>query len=58
MRSVIFSRQRECKNGSDATRLGIFDNSTFKRVPNMLKVDYLRLWKVAVKRIIVVKLGG
>jgi len=39
------------------TELRGLDNSTCKRILNLLEVDYLRLWYIVVKRVTVVKLG-
>jgi len=45
------------KDGSDVTGLGSFDNSTCKRVLDLLKPGDLRLGQVVIKRVAVVKLG-
>jgi len=39
------------------TSFGSFDNSTSKRVLDLLKAGYLRLWEVVVEGITVVKFG-
>jgi len=44
------------KDGSDVTGVGSFDNSTCKRVLDLLEPGFLRLGYVAVKRVAVVKL--
>jgi len=44
------------KNGSDMTGFGSFDNSTCKRVLDLLKPRDLRLGQVVIKRVAVVKL--
>jgi len=44
------------KNGSDMTGFGSFDNSTCKRVLDLLKPGDLRLGQVVIKRVAVVKL--
>jgi len=45
------------KDGSDVTVFGSFDNSTFKRVLDLLELGDLRLGQVVIKRVAVVKLG-
>ena len=45
------------EGGSDVTGFGSFDNSTCKRVLNLLEPGDLRLWQVVIKRVAVVKLG-
>ena len=45
------------KDGSDVTRFGNFDNSTCKRVLDLLEPGDLRLGQVVIKRVAVVKLG-
>ena len=45
------------KDGSDVTGFGSFDNSTCKRVLDLLEPCDLRLWQVVIKRVAVVKLG-
>ena len=42
---------------SDVTGFGSFDNSTCKRVLDLLKPGYLRLGQVVIKRVAVVELG-
>jgi len=42
---------------SDVTGFGSFDNSTCKRVLDLLEPDDLRLDEVVIKRVAVVKLG-
>ena len=44
-------------DGSDVTGFGSFDNSTCKRVLDLLELGNLRLGKVVLKRVAVVKLG-
>jgi len=44
------------KDGSDVTGFGSFDNSTCKRVLDLLELGELRLGEVVIKRIAVVKL--
>ena len=39
------------------TEFGSFDNSTCKRVLDLLEQCDLRLWQVVIKRVVVVKLG-
>jgi len=39
------------------TEFGSFDNSTCKRVLDLLELGDLRLWQVVIKRVAVVKLG-
>jgi len=45
------------EDGSDVTRFGSFDNSTCKRVLDLLEPGDLRLGQVVIKRVAVVKLG-
>ena len=45
------------KDGSDVTGFGSFDNSTCKRVLDLLQLGDLRLGQVVIKRVAVVKLG-
>jgi len=45
------------KDGSDVTGFGSFDNSTCKRVLDLLEPGDLRLGQVMIKRVAVVKLG-
>jgi len=45
------------KDGSDVTGFGSFDNSTCKRVLDLLEPGDLRLGQVVIKRVTVVKLG-
>jgi len=45
------------KNGSDVTGFRSFDNSTYKRVLDLLELGDLRLEQVVIKRVAVVKLG-
>ena len=45
------------ENGSDVTGFGSFDNSTCKRVLDLLEPGDLRLGQVVIKRVAVVKLG-
>jgi len=45
------------KDGSVVTGFGRFDNSTCKRVLDLLEPDVLRLGHVVIKRVAVVKLG-
>jgi len=45
------------KNGSDVTGFRSFDNSTYKRVLDLLELGNLRLGQVVIKRVAVVKLG-
>ena len=47
----------EPKDGSDVTGFGSFDNSTCKRVLDLLEPGDLRLVHVVIKRVAVVKLG-
>ena len=44
-------------DGSDVTGFGSFDNSTCKRVLDLLESGYLTLGQVVIKRVAVVKLG-
>jgi len=46
------------KDGSDVTGFGSFDNSTCKRVLDLLEPGDLRLGQIVIKRVGVVKLGG
>jgi len=45
------------EDGSDVTGFGSFDNSTCKRVLDLLEPCDLRLGQVVIKRVAVVKLG-
>jgi len=45
------------QDGSDVTGFGSFDNSTCKRVLDLLEPGDLRLGQVVIKRVAVVKLG-
>jgi len=45
------------KDGSDVTGFGSFDNSTCKRVLDLLEPGDLRLGQIVIKRLAVVKLG-
>ena len=45
------------EDGSDVTGFGSFDNSTCKRVLDLLEPGDLRLAQVVIKRVAVVKLG-
>jgi len=45
------------KDGSDVTGSGSFDNSTCKRVVDLLETGDLRLRQVVIKRVAVVELG-
>ena len=45
------------QDGSDVTGFGSFDNSTCKRVLDLLQPGDLRLGQVVIKRVAVVKLG-
>ena len=45
------------EDGSDVTGFGSFDNSTCKRVLDLLKPSDLTLGQVVIKRVAVVKLG-
>jgi len=45
------------KDGSDVIGFGSFDNSTRKRVLDLLEPSGLRLQQVMIKRVAVVKLG-
>jgi len=45
------------KGGSDVTGFGSFDNSTCKRVLDLLEPGDLRLGQVVIKRVAVVELG-
>jgi len=45
------------EDGSDVTAFGSFDNSTRKRVLDLLEPGDLRLGQVVIKRVAVVKLG-
>ena len=54
MRSFIFS---QCRDRSDVTGFGSFDNSTCKRVLDLLKPGDLTLGQVVIKRVAVVELG-
>ena len=56
MRSVIFSQCIDRSDGSDVTGFGNFDNSTCKRVLDLLEPGDVTLGQVAVKRVAVVKL--
>ena len=44
------------KDGSDVTGFGSFDNSTCKRVLDLLEPGDLRLGKVVIKRVAIIKL--
>ena len=46
------------EDGSDVTGFGSFDNSTCKRVVDLLEPGDLRLGQVVIKRVSVVKLGS
>ena len=54
MRSVIFSQYRD---GSGVTEFGSFDNSTCKRVLDLLEPGDLTLGQVVIKGVAVVELG-
>jgi len=56
MRSVILSQWR-VSDGSDMTVLKSFNDSTSKRVLDLLKTGYLRLREFIVERITVTKFG-
>ena len=45
------------KDGSDVTGFGSYDNSTYKKVLDLLQTGDLRLGQVVIKRVAVVKLG-
>jgi len=45
------------EDGSDVTGFGSSDNSTYKRVLDLLEPGDLRLGQVVIKRVAVVKLG-
>jgi len=45
------------RDGSDVTGFGSFDNSTYKRVLDLLEPGDLRLEQVVIKRVAVVNLG-
>ena len=45
------------KDGSNVTGFGSYDNSTCKRVLDLLEPGDLRLGQVVIKRVAVVKLG-
>ena len=45
------------KDGSDVTRFGSFDNSTWKTVLDLWEPGDLRLGQVVIKRVAVVMLG-
>jgi len=45
------------EDGSDVTGFGSFDNSTCKRVLDLLEPGDLRLGQLVIKRVAVVKLG-
>jgi len=45
------------KDGTDVTGFGSFDNSTCKRVPDLLELGDLRLGQVVIKRVAVVELA-
>jgi len=45
------------KDGSDVTGFGSFDNSTCKRVLDLLEPGDPRLGQVVIKRVAIVKLG-
>jgi len=45
------------EDGSDVTEFGSFNNSTCKRVLDLLEPGDLRLGQVVIKRVAVVKLG-
>ena len=45
------------QDGNDVTGFGSVDNSTSKRVLDLLEVGYLRLCKVVIERMTVVKFG-
>ena len=44
------------KDGSDVTGFGSFDNSTCKRVLDLLEPGDLRLGQVVIKRVAIIKL--
>ena len=46
------------KDGSDVTGFGSFDNSTSKKVLDLLEPGDLRLGQVVINGVAVVKLGG
>ena len=52
MRSFIFS---QCRDRSDVTGFGSFDNSTCKSVLDLLEPGELRLGQVVIKRVAVVE---
>ena len=54
MRSVIFT---QCRDGSDVTGSGNFDNSTCESVLDLLEPGDLRLAQVVIKSVAVVELG-
>ena len=45
------------EDGSDVTDFGSFDNSTSKRVLDLLEASYVRLWEVVIYRTTVIKFG-
>ena len=45
------------RDGSDVTEFGSFDNSTCKRVLDLLEPGDLRLGQVVIKKVAVVELG-
>ena len=49
MRSVIFSQCIDRSDGSDVTGFGNFDNSTCKRVLDLLEPGDLRLGQVVIE---------
>ena len=53
---LVISNQRP-KDGNDVTGFGSFDNSTCKRVLDLLLPGDLTLGQVVIKRVAVVKLG-
>jgi len=53
---LVISNQRP-KDGSDVTGFGSFDNSTCKRVLDLLQPGDVTLGQVVIKRVAVVKLG-
>ena len=55
MRSLIFSHVERFENGSDMSVFRSLNNSTSKRVLNLLEPVKLTVWKVMIERFTVVK---
>ena len=55
MRSLTFSQWRDLRRGSDMSVFRSLNNSTNKRVLNLLEPIKLTVWKVMIERVTVVK---